>query len=117
MHRITGKLCSQYRNVKGLIGEGQKNLQPDFSWGIYIAVEIQPNSLNSTVLPVATTNLLLAVFSPPHNDLLVPDRNTVQQKCKLRGAWLVLLKLFPELNTGVDRYWLIFLMKVCKKAS
>lgn len=92
-------------------------MQPDFSWGLYIAVETEPKSLNSTVLPVATTDLLLAIFSPPHNDLLVPDRNTVQQNRKLREAWVVLLKLFPDLNTRVDRYWAMFQMKVCKKAS
>lgn len=54
------------------LGKGRKNCKPDFSWGIYTAGETEPKSLNSTVLPVATTDLLLTVFSPPHNDLLVP---------------------------------------------
>lgn len=83
---------------KGLAGEEQKNLEPSFSWGIHILVEIELNSLNSTLLPVATTDSLLTAFSPPHNDLLVPGRNTVQQNFKLTGAWLLLLQLFPELN-------------------
>lgn len=90
--------CETSETQKSLTGEGQKNLQPDFSWGIYIPVEIEPNSLNSTLLPVPTTDLLLIAISPPHNDLLVPGRNTVQQNFKLRGAWLLLLRLFPELN-------------------
>lgn len=104
IHRITGKLHSQYQDVrtsksdKGLTEEGQKNLQQDFSSEVYIPVEIEPNSLNSTLLPVATRYLLLTAFFPPHNDLVVPGRNTVQQNFKLRGAWLHLLKLFPELK-------------------
>lgn len=90
--------CETSETEKGIIGKGQKNLEPDFSWGIHIPVEIEPNSLNSTLLPVATTDLLLTAFSAPHNDLLVPGRNTVQQDFKLAGAWLLLLQLFPELN-------------------
>lgn len=54
--------------------------------------------MNSTLLPVATTDLLLIAISPPHNDLLVPGRHTVQENFKLTGARLLLLKLFPELN-------------------
>lgn len=64
IQRITGKLHSQYQDVrtsesdKGLTEEGQKNLQQGFSSEIYIPVEIEPNSLNSTLLPVATMYVL-----------------------------------------------------------